>query len=256
MTVSHLWYDIKYITMPKKIIVYGDSFSNPTCCKTKCDKMWYRHLSPEHAKADVINRARAGNNTAHMFLEATHDCVTNQHPIHMLVGLGPLQRLPKYTDKWYHEEFIKPTEQPGLRDYLEYMQSHTPSDIELMNNEKGRTLVDPLVDMYHPTLLWSNLYKNIIGLDCLARKHGHHLLVVHMHHTEYEHHREHPLVAPLERTAKQCNYVDHQHSCHSVCKHADIRPWDFDTYGAHGHHSAEGQAFFGTHIKRLLAGEE
>jgi len=227
-----------------EIVVYGDSFSNPDNCKARCSDMWYRHVAQENFDATVTNRARAGNNTQHMFLEATHDCVTNTTPLKMLIGLGPLARLPKYTDKWYDEELIRGTD---ITDYLGHMQSHRPTDADNFDIKDTR-----LMEMYHPTLLWANLYKNVISLDAMARKHGHDILIVHMHHTEYEHHRDHPLVRPLEEMATHCNYVEQLHSCNAVCRQAGILPWDKDQYGSDGHHSAEGQIHFGRHIRALL----
>ena len=238
--------------MPKKIFVYGDSFSTPTCCAVTCENMWYRHVYEVDTLADVTNRARSGNNTAHMFLEATHDCVTNEHPVDLLIGLGPLQRLPKYTDGWYHEESLRPTSNTTLEHCLKYMHSQTPGELELQNTQKARRMVDALFEMYHPTLLWANLYKNIISLHRLAQHHGHRLLVVHMHHREFEHNRHHTLTNPLEEGANRCNYIDQLDSCHAVCARAGIKPWDHDEYGEYGHHSTEGQMFFGKHVKRLL----
>ena len=252
MAVSHLSSDVKYKRMPKKIFVYGDSFTTPKNCRTACEHMWYRYISDENRTADVFNRARAGNNTAHMFLEATHDCLTNERPVDLLIGLGPLQRLPKYTDGWYHEESLRPTADTTLEHCLEHMRSQTPGELELENRQRARTMVDVLFEMYHPTLLWATLYKNIISLHRLAQHHGHRLLVVHMHHIEFEHNRHHTLTKPLEEGAGLCNYIDQQDSCHAVCARAGIRPHDHDKYGACGHHSTEGQTLFGKHIRRLL----
>jgi hypothetical protein len=252
MAVSHLSSDVKYKRMPRKIFVYGDSFTTPANCRTTCEHMWYRYVSDENRTAVVVNRARSGNNTAHMFLEATHDCLTNERPVDLLIGLGPLQRLPKYTDGWYHEESLLPTADTTLEHCLEYMRSQTPSEMELQNTQRARTTVDVLFEMYHPTLLWANLYKNIVSLDRLAQHHGHRLLVVHMHHREFEHNKHHTLIKPLEEGAILCNYIDQLDSCHVVCARAGIRPWDYDEHGEHGHHSAEGQMFFGKHIRRLL----
>ena len=238
--------------MSKKIFVYGDSFSEPMSCNTTCDHMWYRHIYDRDTVVDVTNRARPGNNTGHMFLEATHDCLTNERPVDLLIGIGPLQRLPKYTDGWYHEESLRPTAYTTLEHCLEYMRSQTPSEMELQNTQKARTMVDSLFEMYHPTLLWANLYKNIVSLDRLAQHHGHRLLVVHMHHKEYEHNRYHVLTKPLEEGVNLCNYINQLDSCHAVCARTGIRPHDYDKYGASGHHSTEGQTFFGKHIRRLL----
>ena len=239
--------------MARKIIVYGDSFSTPEQCDTTCDNMWYRHVVEGNGEAMVLNRARPGNNSRHMFLEATHDCLTHKDPVDLMIGLGPLQRLPKYTDGWYDHESMRHTPETTLAECTPYLASHTPNELELSNRARARTMTDALMEMYHPTLLWANLYKDVIGLHTLAQGRGHRLLVVHMHHHEFEHNRHHTLTRPLEQEAAQCHYMDQTHSCHAVCKRAGILPWDHAQFDEWGHHSAEGQRHFGLHVRALLA---
>lgn len=243
--------------MAKKVIIYGDSFSTPTYCNTVCESMWYRHVVVDN-ETNFVLRARPGNSTGHMFLEASHDCITNTHPITMIVGIGVLQRLPTYTDGWHDESVLTdidltinpwpdPPRKTDLTDCLKYMDSYRADCVD-DNRRHGRIIVD----LFHPTLLWANLYKDIIGLNCLAKKHGHRLLIVHMSHYETEYFCNHPLTKPLEIAAQQCDYFPPIHSCNQVCHDAGIKPWDYEKYGRHGHHSVQGQQYFGKYIKDLL----
>jgi hypothetical protein len=244
--------------MTTKIVIYGDSFSTPANCNTVCESMWYRHIFVDNEKNEFVSRARAGNSTGHMFLEASHDCITNTQPITMIIGLGPLTRLPTYTDGWHDESALTdidtsnntwpaPPRRTDLSDCLKYMDSYSADQID-SDRLAGRIVVD----LFHPTLLWANLYKNIISLSCLAKKNSHKLLIVHMHHVTTEYFPNHPLMKPLEQSAQQCAYFGPTYSCHKVCKEAGIKPWDYDLYGQHGHHSVEGQQYFGKYIKDLL----
>ena len=242
--------------MQKKVYIYGDSFSAPGNCLAETKQMWYGHVFDGH---DIMVNAREGNCVSNMFLEAAHDCITLKESSILVVALGPLQRLPMYTDGWHDlerltdidtetaaERINMPPRSTNLRDCLRYMDSFHVYDI-------GDTKTKKLIDCFHPTLLWSLLYKEVINLHSHATQRGHRVLVLHMHHVVKEHSQQHPLVRPLEQEVlEKCNYIGAEDSCHTVCKHAGILPWDFDKHGHSGHHSVAGQLHFGKHIKQLI----
>ncbi len=236
-----------------KIIIYGDSFSNPACCLTDDREMWYRYVFPEYPDNKFINRTKSGNSPGAMFLQAGHDCLTNRDPIMMVIALGPLRRLPTYTDGWYGDEKLKdinldtaaerfplPPRSTDLQDCLQYFDRYSSQ----------RSTADTM-DLFHPTLLWSTMYDNVIKLNALAEKYNHDTLVLHMSHTHKEYTQRHPLVSIFENGASRLDYINEEHSCTNVCKKAKIKPWDFDKYEFHGHHSKEGQEYFGKYIKKL-----
>ena len=242
MTVSHLLYRLKYHTM--RTIVYGDSFSFPGTCNTSADDMWYTHVfAPTQ---EILNRAKPLNNTETMFLQATHDCVTHKEPAQLVIALGPLQRLPTYTDGWYDKETLKPVDEEGHNTDLSHCQQHFNSFV-WRDAEEGKNL-----DLFHPTYLWARLYSNIITLDALCRQLGHRLLVLHMSVHDRDFNTDHPLIRPLGERVSDLDYIGETHSCTSVCRQANIKPWDYDKYGWIGHHSADGQRHFGLHIKNIL----
>ena len=181
-----------------------------------------------------------------MFLQATHDCVTHNEPTRMVIALGPLERLPMYTDLWHEEEVLKPVDANGqpcnLSDCHEYFRSFTLDDI----NRKTQNL-------FHPTYLWAKLYSDVLKLDTLCRGLGHQLLVLHMSVIKIPYHVGHPLVDPLERAIASVRYISEHNSCTNLCWQAGIKPWDYDRYGWIGHHSAEGQRHFGEQIRNITA---
>ena len=250
---EHIFLACKYLPMYNKIFIYGDSFSHPPACRTVETDMWYHHAFSAHTTAQFISRTNTRMSADNMFLQAGHDCITQSDPAHMVIALGPLQRVSMYTDGWYSEEQLQDIDyatagkrfpalprQTDLTDCWPYFDSLRPSAANREN-----------INLFHPTLLWAKLYDHIVKLDALAHKHGHSITVLHMSHTEKEYNQNHPLVTPLERAAMQCNYITEAHSCSAVCQQAGIKPWDFDLYGNGGHHSTEGQIYFGNYIKQL-----
>jgi hypothetical protein len=243
----------KYLKMFNKIIIYGDSLSNTESCQTIDEHMWYRYVFPEYSSDKFINRSKLGNSVGTMFLQAGHDCLTHVDPIMIVVALGPLQRLPAYTDGWYDKEILTninsnstaeqyplPPKPTGLQDCQPYFDSYSSQKVSM-----------DTVNLFHPTLLWSTMYDQVNKLNALVEKHNHSMLVVHMSHLKKEYNLKHPLISPLENAAMNCNYINEDHSCNNVCKNVGIKPWDFDEYGYHGHHSKEGQEYFGKYIKKI-----
>jgi hypothetical protein len=240
-----------------KIIIYGDSFSTPAICRTDEVGMWYRSVFPSYGDSHFLNRARPGNSVGNRFLESGHDWITHSGPSMLVIAMGPLQRLSSYTDGWYEQEKLKEQDPESARDlYPLPARKNDLSDCEkyLEGYSVNKQIKDKrIMNLFHPTLLWSSMYDQIIKLDALASRHGHSILVLHMSHLQREYNEKHPLVYPLEQAALQCNYITEEHSCHAVCKEAGIKPWDFEEYRWFGHHSREGQKFFGEYIKKLLS---
>lgn len=234
--------------MIEKTFVYGDSFSNYEYTKNlepslQRTDMWYNHI----AKGDVIDRTKPGKSPHTMFLQATHDAITHADPVRMIVALGACQRLTVYTDGWHEEETLKDVD----------------PDTPLPNPPRRTTLDDcePFLDraemnmqnmaQFHPTLIWANIYKDILDLALRCGSQAHELLILHMNTTPDNTwiNKSHPLVAPLcERAEALPNYMTEQESCNLICQRHDIRPVDYEQYGWQGHHGVEGQHCFGTHI--------
>jgi hypothetical protein len=224
-------------------IIYGDSFSNSDACRCTAEQMWFAQVFDD--TNNITDRTKSQNNVDTMFLQATHDCVTHSAPTRMVIALGPLQRLGMYTDGWYESERLLALDGDGrphdLADCQQYFSSFT---VDHVNRHTQ--------NLFHPTYLWAKLYSDILRLDALCARSGHRLLVLHMSVTKRPYNTGHPLVAPLERAMDRARYINEEHSCTRVCEQAGIRPWDYDRYGWIGHHSAEGQAHFGRHIRSIL----
>ena len=234
--------------MIEKTFVYGDSFSNYEYTKIlepslKSTDMWYNHI----AKGDVIDRTKPGKSPHTMFLQATHDAITHADPVRMIVALGACQRLTVYTDGWNEEETLKdvdpdtPLPNPARRTTLD--------DCEPFLDRAERNMQN--MAQFHPTLIWANIYKDILDLALRCDSQAHELLILHMNTTPDNTwiNKSHPLVAPLcERAEALPNYMTEQESCNLFCQRHDIRPVDYEQYGWQGHHGVEGQHCFGTHI--------
>lgn len=231
------------------MIVYGDSFSTPSACVCTPAQMWFRHAWPSDTV--VVNRSRPLNNIQAMFLEATHDAITRSDPTRLVVALGPLNRLPRYLDGWYHDEKLtenRPEDgnAASLEDASARLKSFTWQDMQSGSDKK-------LIDLFHPTLLWSLLCKDVLCLRALCHDRGHELLVLHMSHAQQEYYERHVLLAPLFTAVQQSQcYLHTEHSCTNVCDRAGIRPHDYNEYGVIGHHGPEGQRHFGLYLRELL----
>ena len=139
------------------LIIYGDSFSTPSCCASTPEQMWFRHAWPNDTV--IVNRARALNGPQAMFLEATHDAIARSEPTRLVIALGPLSRLPQYLDGWYDKEQLtdhRPEDGrvATLADASARLRSFTWQDMQ-SGVDSG------LIDFFHPTLLWSMLFKDV-----------------------------------------------------------------------------------------------
>ena len=230
------------------LIIYGDSFSTPSCCASTPEQMWFRHAWPNDTV--IVNRARALNGPQAMFLEATHDAIARSEPTRLVIALGPLSRLPQYLDGWYDKEQLtdhRPEDGrvATLADASARLRSFTWQDMQ-SGVDSG------LIDFFHPTLLWSMLFKDVLCLEALCRDRGHELLVLHMSQMDQDYCERHVLLAPLLAAVRQTQcYLHIEHSCTNVCRRAGIRPHDHDKYGVMGHHGPEGQRHFGLYIREL-----
>ena len=239
------------IVMIEKTFVYGDSFSNLEFLSQMGDilqeQMWYAPF----VEGELVDRTKPGKSPFTMFLQATHDAVTERKTVRMIVALGSCERLPVYTDGWFDEE--------QLRDI--------DPDTPLPSEPKRTTLTDceryfdrvvitkQNMHQFHPTMLWANLYKNILDLDTRCRAEGHQLVVLHMNATQDSVwvNKRHPLVRPLcERVESLPNYFDESESCRRLCEIAGITPMDASEYGKDGHHGVEGQQHFCRHMRARI----
>lgn len=231
------------------MIIYGSSPCTPSFCASAPEQMWFRHTWPNDMV--IANRARGGNSVQAMFLEATHDAITCSEPTRLVIALGPLGRLPLYLDGWYDQEALtenRPEDgNPAtLADASARLKSFTWQDMQSSSCKK-------LIDLFHPTLLWSMLFKDVLCLEALCRDRGHELLVLHMSHTAQEYYDRHVLLSPLLTAVRQSqSYLHLEHSCSNVCDRAGILPHDHDEYGVHGHHGPEGQRHFGLYLRELF----
>jgi len=216
-----------------KIINYGDSFTTAHECQCAEDNLWFRKLFKDYPAETFINRAKSGNNFSYMFLEASHDALTQQGKLLQIVSLGVLQRLPLYTDGWYDKETLKTNS--SLTDCQKYFETLYVKDLH-----------DPkLTNLYHPTLIYAELFNKMQHLHELADKNNNKIVFVHMFHKDKEYNERHPLIEPFENNVLQIgNYFDHTLSCNNICFDAGIEPVDADKYGRYGHHGAEGQKMF------------
>ena len=238
--------------LTEKTIIYGDSFSSLDYIRTLCDihrgQMWYAPL----VCGELTDRTRAGKSPFTMFLQATHDAITEASPVRMIVALGACHRLPTYTDGWYGEEQLKPVDpNTPLPDPA---RPTTLSDCEKYLDRASMTKDN--LPQFHPTLMWAMIYKGIVDLGLRCAEHGHQLLVLHMNTTPTTPwiNKTHHLIAPLcQRAESMQNYIMEVDSCCHICQQSDVRPLDYDSYNWQGHHGPEGQAIFGKHIKKLIA---
>jgi hypothetical protein len=186
-----------------------------------------------------------------MFLEATHDAVTRSEPTNFVIALGPMGRLLRYQDGWYDQERLT---EHRPEDGSPATLTDASARFKSFRWEEIKSTIDKsFTELFHPTLLWAMLFKEILCLQALCLARGHKLLVLHMHHMEQEYYERHVLLAPLLTAVRQSQcYLHIEHSCANVCHRAGIRPHDHDRYGVHGHHGPEGQLHFGLYIRELL----
>ena len=237
--------------MIEKTFIYGDSFSNHEHINgleaLDRNSMWYAPLSV----GDTIDRTKMGKSPPTMFLQATHDAMTQKTPVRMIVALGACARLTEYTDEWHAEEKLKdvdpstPLPEPARKTTLNDCEPYLDR-VEITEHNMSQ---------FHPTLLWANIYKGIADLNLLCGSRGHQLLVLHMNTTPDNTwiNKSHPLIAPLCRHAEALdNYLTEQESCCHLCQTNGIKPLDYDTYGWQGHHGIEGQSYFGSHVHKRV----
>ena len=240
------------IDMVEKTFVYGDSFSSVQFISTLCDikrqQMWYH----EFVENELVDRTKAGQSPFTMFLQATHDAITETSGVRMIIALGACHRLPTYTDGWYGEEQLKPVD--PTTPLPAPARPTTLSDCEKYLGRASMTKENLL--QFHPTLMWAMIYKGIVDLGLRCAQQGHQLLVLHMNTTPTTPwiNKSHPLIAPLCQHAESMrNYITEADSCCQVCQRSAVRPADYDSYGWQGHHGPEGQAYFGKHIQQIVA---
>ena len=240
------------IDMVEKTFIYGDSFSNLECLRTMSDivqeQMWYAPF----VQGRLIDRTKPGKSPLTMFLQATHDALTEQRPVRMIVALGACVRLPVYTDGWYDEErlgVVDPT-----TPWPSPARKTTLTDCEPYFDRVGINRQN--TQQFHPTMLWANIYKNISDLHTRCDVDGHQLMVLHMNTTPDNTwiNKQHPLVRPLcEHAESLDNYITEKHSCNQLCRQQKIQPLDYHTYGWDGHHGPEGQQHFGARVSAIVA---
>ena len=235
------------IDMVEKTFVYGDSFSSVQFISTLCgitqQQMWYHDL----VEGELVDRTKPGKSPHTMFLQATHDAITHDHPVRMIVALGACQRLTVYNDGWNEEETLKdvdpntPLPDPARRTTLEDCEQFLVRAEVNMHN----------IGQFHPTLIWANIYKDILDLALRCDSKAHELLILHMNTTPDNTwiNKAHPLIAPLcEQAEALPNYITEHESCNLICQRQGIRPMDHAQYGWQGHHGPEGQRIFGTYV--------
>ena len=235
------------LDMVEKTFVYGDSFSSVHYISTLCgitqQQMWYHDL----VEGELVDRTKVGKSPHTMFLQATHDAITHDHPVRMIVALGACQRLTVYTDGWNGEETLKdvdpntPLPDPARRTTLEDCERFLDRAEANMHN----------IEQFHPTLIWANIYKDILDLALRCDSKAHELLILHMSTTPDNTwiNKAHPLIAPLcEQAEALPNYITEHDSCNLICQRQGIRPVDHAQYGWQGHHGPEGQKIFGTYV--------
>ena len=237
--------------MIEKTFVYGDSFSNlallTELSDIKQEQMWYTPF----IEGELVDRTRPGKSPFTMFLQATHDAVTEGKTVRMIVALGSCARLPVYTDGWFDEEKLRDID-PNTP-WPSEPQRTTLTDCEKYFDRV--VLSKQNMHQFHPTMLWANLYKNILDLDTRCKDEGHQLMVVHMNTTEDAVwvNKRHPLVRPLcERAESLPNYFNESESCCRLCEIAGIHPLDHHKYGWQGHHGVEGQQHFSQHMQARI----
>lgn len=234
--------------MIEKTLIYGDSFSNYEYINKlhpiDRDDMWYTSMTIGY----TVDRTKVGQSPHTMFLQATHDAITEEKPVRIIVALGACNRLTEYTDGWYGEEKLKdvdpktPLPDPARKTTLSDCEPYFDCVHATKHN----------MSLFHPTLLWANIYKGIADLDLWCRYKGHELLVLHMHTTPDNTwiNKRHPLIAPLcQHTEALSNYLTEWESCCRLCEIAGIQPLDHHKYGWQGHHGVDGQRHFGSHVQ-------
>tara|TARA_A100001015_G_scaffold201718_1_gene225218 strand:- start:1725 stop:2444 length:720 start_codon:yes stop_codon:yes gene_type:complete len=221
-------------------VIYGDSFSNLEIVRDLCGRqtdrtdMWYHGF----CTGDLIDRTTPRKTPGTMFLQATHDALTRKTPTRLIVALGVCERLPAYTDGWYGEEVIN--EDNNMDDCEPYF---TETEVNRSN-----------MAQLHPTLMWTQIYKEIVQLSLLCDTHRHQLMITHMNTDAVGQYinKRHPLIRPLCQLAESLPcYFNEQHSCKTVCQEAGVKPLDYAQYGWDGHHGPEGQRIFAEHMATL-----
>ena len=238
------------IDMVEKTFVYGDSFSSVQFISTLCDithqQMWYH----DFVAGELVDRTKVGKSPATMFLQATHDAITEKKPVRIIVALGACGRVPIYTDGWYEEEQL--SWQDPATPWPDKPRETTMTDCEQYFASASLDRIDP--QQLHPSLMWSQIYKGITDLALRCVQQQHQLLVLHMNASANDRiKKRHPLIAPLCQQAESLDcYIDESHSCMTVCEDKAIRSMDHDRYDVHGHHGPEGQAEFARHVGKIV----
>lgn len=224
--------------MLSKTIVYGDSFSCREFVKLDRSHMWYANL----LIGEFVDRTAGGKSAASCFLQSYIDAVEHNTPIRIIIGVPPVAyRLTTYLDGWFEKETVGPDH--DLTECEQHFSSHRAEELDTRS-----------IGLMHPTLMWSEFYKNCLGLMEICEKKNHQVLITHMStNSELEWiNKPHPMVKKLCISVEQhLGYINESHSCHVVCKTANIKPYDFSEYGWGGHHGKQGQRHFGDNIERI-----
>lgn len=217
--------------MYSKIIIYGDSFSNHRGCVATREQMWYANILRRFPNAAAIYRTVDSKSPDQMCLEAATDAVSNRDKILCVVAIGVFNRVSVYRGDG-NERTLDDCEKYFAR-------------LDISRET---------ADLFHPALIWSKLYWQILSTAALIKQRGHDCIFLHMTADPAvikEH--DNPMVRVMKEQAETSNfYISETHSAKHVCEQARIKPVDFDQYQWHGHHGPQGQKYFGDYIEKHI----
>jgi hypothetical protein len=231
------------------IKIYGDSHSNPVDCRCDEGQMHWHIVSKMIPHLTLKTQYRAGKSIPEICIESSIDMLNYRGRCLFLLALGPLHRIPMYQDGRYDKETIRPidassgnpTDQSACDQFFDIT---TPKDTP-----------KKFMGLYHPTLNASRTLQCLSGVLSIADKTKHDVVIYNMSKPwkDCGFDKSHPLVSTLWKEVFSYKYMsDMDHSAQAICTEKNIRAWDHEIYGVHGHMDHEGQAAWAEALAEIL----
>jgi hypothetical protein len=221
-----------------KILILGDSFSNPGACKCIPEQMWWHYLVEDIQGGLIVDLTKAGGSMEEINIKLCQQLATT-HMDRVIIGLPPLDRRALLTIPWEdgNGRFSK-----SLTDYHQQFDHINANDVP-----------DRIIHFLHPLLILAGSMSTIVSMLNLCKQKNIQCFIANMTWDFFSYNgidpRNNTFTKDLFLELHQYkNFLPHDQSCKNLCEAQNIRPHDFNQYGWAGHHSAQGQRLFGEHV--------
>ena len=220
------------------VLILGDSFSHAPMCRCTHDQMWWSYLIKDIHPRSILDYTRTGASMEEINIKLCQQLST-QSVDRVIIGLPVLDRRVLLTIPWEDSDgqFSK-----SLSEYYKRFSTINALDVP-----------DKIIHFLHPLLILANAMSNTISMINLCKQKNIQCFVANMTWDFYYYNgidpKNNTFTKDLFRELHEYkNFLPHDQSCKNLCETHNIKPHDFNRYKWAGHHSAEGQKFFGEYV--------